>query len=56
MAIIKNIQTLGKVLIILCDTDPSLGLGTDAPIGSIATCEDGSGLFYKKGLLDTDWI
>ena len=55
MAIVKDIITLGSLLIITVDTNPSLGLGTPAPIGSLALTEDGSGTFTKTGALDTDW-
>lgn len=55
MADIKDILTLGNLLIITVDTNPSLGLGTPAPLGSLALTEDGSGTFTKTGALDTDW-
>lgn len=55
MANILNIQTLGSVLIASVDVNPSLGLGTDLPVGSFALAVDGSGMFYKNNVLNTDW-
>lgn len=55
MANIIGVQTLNKVNILLIDTDPSLGGGVAAPIGSFGSAEDGSGLFFKQGALDTEW-
>lgn len=55
MAEILGVQTLNSVLIISTDTDPSLGLGTVAPMGSIAISIDGSGIFFKQSATDTDW-
>jgi len=55
MASILDIQTVGDVLVISTDTNPTSGGGTDAPVGSIALCEDGSGMFTKIGVLFTDW-
>ena len=56
MAQILDIQTVGNVLVISTDTNPTSGGGTDAPVGSIALCEDGSGTFTKIGVLFTDWV
>lgn len=55
MAVIKDIITVGGLQIITVDTNPSSGLGTPAPIGSLALTEDGSGTYTKTGALDTDW-
>lgn len=55
MANILDIQTVGGVLIASVDSNPSLGLGTDLPIGSFALANDGSGMFYKNSSLSTDW-
>lgn len=56
MAAILDIQTVGNVLVISTDTNPTSSGGTDAPVGSIAVCEDGSGTFTKIGVLLTDWV
>lgn len=56
MANILDIQTVGGVLIASVDADPSLGAGTDLPIGSFALANDGSGMFYKNGALNTSWL
>lgn len=55
MANILDIQTLGETIIASVDVNPSLGLGTDLPIGSFALAIDGSGMFYKNSSLSTDW-
>jgi hypothetical protein len=55
VADILDIQTVGKLLIIKTDTSPITGGGTDAPIGSLCLCEDGSGTFTKIGLGLQDW-
>jgi hypothetical protein len=56
MAIISGIVTVDQVLILELDTDPSVGSGAKAPIGSYATALDGDGSFYKFGSNDTDWM
>ncbi len=55
MAIILGIQTVDNLQVISTNTDPRMG-GVNAPIGSIALASDGSGIFNKVGILDTDWI
>lgn len=55
MANITGTQTVGNLLIIAVDANPSLGAGTPADLGSIAMASDGSGTFTKTGALDTDW-
>lgn len=55
MANILNTQTVGNALVIYTDTNPAAGVGTDAPLGSIALCADGSGTFTKTGAGLTDW-
>jgi hypothetical protein len=55
MANIIDIQTLGETIIASVDVNPSLGLGTDLPVGSFALAVDGSGMFYKNSSLATDW-
>lgn len=47
MAQILNIQTVGDLLILSVDTNPTTSGGTDAPVGSVAICADGSGTFTK---------
>lgn len=56
MANILDIQTVGGVQIASVDVDPSLGLGTDLPVGSFALATDGSGSFYKRSNSLTDWV
>jgi len=56
MAVILDTITVGNTPIINTDVDPSLGLGTPAPIGAIVIANDGSGTFYKSSAGDTDWI
>lgn len=46
--------TLNKILILSSDTSPISGLV--AVKGSYASSEDGSGIYYKYGDLDTEWI
>ncbi len=55
MANILGTQTVDGVWVINTDVDPSLGLGTVAPIGSIAIASDGSGIFSKQSASNTDW-
>jgi hypothetical protein len=55
MAQILDIQTVGELLVINTDTNPTTGGGTPAPVGSIVITSDGSGTFTKTGALDTDW-
>jgi hypothetical protein len=55
MANIIGTQTVDGIYIISVDSDPTLGLGTPAPIGSIALTSNGIGTFTKTGALDTDW-
>lgn len=55
MAQILGTQTVNGVWILSTDVDPSIGLGTTAPVGSIAITSDGSGIFFKQSATDTDW-
>lgn len=55
MANILGTQTLDNAVIILVDANPSAGAGTPAELGSIATVNDGSGLYLKTGVTDVDW-
>lgn len=55
MAIVSGKITINDILYLEVDSDPSTGLGTDAPIGSHANANDGSGEYYKFGLGNTDW-
>jgi hypothetical protein len=54
MAVVDQI-TLNGVLIICSDTDPTTGAGIAAPIGSILTLTDGSGIYRKSAAGDTAW-
>jgi len=56
VAQILDIQTVGELLVINTDTNPTTGGGTPAPVGSIAITSDGSGTFTKKGVSDVDWV
>lgn len=49
-------QSLNGIEILKTDTSPVSGGGLAAPIGSQANAEDGSGLAYKFGAGDTDWV
>ncbi len=55
MSTILSILSIGKVLVIVTNTNPTLGGGTEAPVGSICMTIDGSGTFTKNGALNTDW-
>jgi hypothetical protein len=55
MANILGTQTLDNAVIILVDANPSAGAGTPADLGSIATVNDGTGLYLKTGVADTAW-
>ena len=54
MATIKAETTLNEVLILEVAGDPSITLGTPAPLGSIALDDTGF-LWSKSGTLDTNW-
>lgn len=56
MANILGETTLNEILLIEVDADPSVGAGTPAPAGSIATINDGSAMYRKNSSVDTDWI
>ncbi len=55
MANILGTHTLNGILILKTDTNPALTGGISAPVGSFCSANDGSGVFYKSGALDTDW-
>lgn len=48
--------TINNLLVISTDVSPMDGIGVSAPIGSFGSAADGSGIFYKSGALNTDWI
>lgn len=52
---INGIQTINSLNVLSVDANPSAGLGTSSSVGSIALAEDGSGLYYKSGILNTNW-
>lgn len=54
MASNKGERTVGGVLIINSDLDPSGGIGT-VPTGSLVLASDGSGIFYKFGAGATNY-
>ena len=55
MVNILGTQTLNGLLILEVDADPSTDGGVPAPVGSIASVSDGSGLYLKNTALDTGW-
>lgn len=55
MANILGIQTVGTNTIYSIDTNPSLGVGLDLPIGVMAIAKNGAGIFYKVGAFATNW-
>lgn len=55
MATQTGVITVNGIKIIECDTNPATGLGLSAPIGSLASAKDGSGIFYKNSSSDTAW-
>jgi hypothetical protein len=54
MAIIGQV-TVNQISILEIDADPRADGGLAAPIGSIASMDNGSGSFLKVGSGDTDW-
>jgi|ERR1700741_1183598 len=55
MANILSQTTNGSTMFLVVSSDPSAGSGTTAPIGSIATAVDGTGVYIKKSASNTDW-
>lgn len=55
MATQTGVITLNGIKIIECDVNPTTTGGLSAPIGSIASAKDGSGMFYKSASGDIDW-
>jgi len=55
MAVKLGITTIDKILAISCDTNPSIGVGLIAPVGSFASAVDGSGFYYKSTGSNTGW-
>lgn len=53
MAVKKSLITLGKKWILELDSDPSVGIGFDAPVGSMASVLDATWIKYGAG--DTQW-
>jgi hypothetical protein len=56
MAINLGRITIDKILVVKTDVSPMDGIGLEAPIGSFGSAIDGSGMFYKSGALNTDWV
>lgn len=60
MAVISSQITVGETDILEVDSNPAEGLGTSAPLGTVAIVQDESNevgqLFQKTGPLDTDWV
>lgn len=56
MAIKLGQITINNLLVISTDVSPMDGIGVLAPVGSFGSASDGSGIFYKSGALNTDWI
>jgi hypothetical protein len=57
MATITGLITVNDKLILEVDANPASGLGTEAPLGSIALYSDGTTatLYIKDGTNDTNW-
>jgi len=56
MADIVSEKTIGNILILQVDGDPSVGPdGVDAPVGSLATLLGVGDLWQKIGITPTDW-
>lgn len=55
MAQILDIQTVDDRIVLLTDVNQNNSGVTDAPIGSVAMCVDGSGAFTKIGSGLTSW-
>lgn len=55
MAVNLGNITINGILAIKCDTDPSIGIGLVAPVGSFASAIDGSGFFYKSAVGNDAW-
>ena len=55
MANVTGRQTVNGIEILEVDADPSGAGGTVAPLGSLASVSDGSGLFIKDAAGDTAW-
>ena len=55
MANILGRKTWDATQILEVDADPAAGVGTAAPIGSLALSEDGTGPYVKTGATDVDW-
>lgn len=56
MAIVLGKKVINDMLIVEVDRDPSIGAGTPAALGSIASAHDGSGVWFKDGSADTAWM
>lgn len=56
MILKKGVITIGGIIVLNVNSNPSLNGGVSAPIGSCACCENGDGLFYKIGAGNTDWV
>src|ERR1035437_2101609 len=48
--------TVGEIMIMVVDADPTTGGGTNAPIGSIASVSGGGGIYVKNSATITDWL
>ena len=55
MAVLKSQITVGEKLILVVDSDPSLGIGYDAPLGSITMVSAVGSVYIKFGAAVTDW-
>jgi hypothetical protein len=55
MANIISEKTVGNILILQVDDDPSVSPGVEATEGSLATVLGVGSLWQKRGILDTDW-
>jgi hypothetical protein len=48
--------SLDEIEVVELEVDPTLGLGVDAPVGSLGIRNNGDGLYYKSGENNTAWI
>lgn len=58
MATVLDLTTLGEIWHLRVDSDPGAGVGTPAPVGSMAQYEgvsDDGYMYLKYGVNDTDW-
>ena len=55
MSNILNTITIGDILILTVDSDPTVGGGVNAPIGSLILVSNGSSIYFKSNSGNTNW-